>query len=56
MRGKENCYDNAAMEVFFKTIKAELIWQHPWHTRHAAELAIFEYINSFIALAEDIQH
>ncbi len=28
MSGKGNCYDNAAMETFFKTIKAELIWRH----------------------------
>lgn len=25
--GKGNCYDNAAVETFFKTIKAELIWR-----------------------------
>jgi len=25
MSGKGNCYDNAAIETFFKTIKAELI-------------------------------
>ena len=47
MSGKGNCYDNAVVETFFKTIKAELIWRHPWHTRRAAELAIFEYINGF---------
>ena len=47
MSGKGNCYDNAAMETFFKTIKAELIWRHPWQTRRAVELAIFEYINGF---------
>ena len=33
MSGKGNCYDNAAIETFFKTIKAELIWRHTWHTR-----------------------
>lgn len=27
MSGKGNCYDNAAVESFFKTIKAELIWR-----------------------------
>ena len=27
MSGKGNCYDNAAVETFFKTIKAELIWR-----------------------------
>ena len=47
MSGKGNCYDNAAMETFFKTIKAELIWRHTWHTRRQAEGAIFEYINGF---------
>lgn len=47
MSGKGNCYDNAAMETFFKTIKAELIWRHSWRTRRAAEIAIFEYINGF---------
>jgi len=47
MSGKGNCYDNAVVETFFKTIKAELIWRHAWPTRRAAELAIFEYINGF---------
>jgi len=28
MSGKGNCYDNAAVKTFFKTIKAELIWRH----------------------------
>ena len=47
MSGTGNCYDNAAVETFFKTIKAELLWQHSWPTRRAAEMAIFEYINGF---------
>ena len=47
MSGKGNCYDNAVVEAFFKTIKAELIWRQPWQTRRQAELAIFEYINGF---------
>ena len=47
MSGKGNCYDNAAVETFFKTIKAELLWQRSWDTRRSAELAIFEYINGF---------
>lgn len=47
MGGKGNCYDNAAVETFFKIIKAELIWRHPWETRRQAERAIFEYINGF---------
>jgi transposase InsO family protein len=47
MSGKGNCYDNAAVETFFKTIKAELIWRHSWETRRQAEMAIFEYISGF---------
>ena len=34
MSGKGNCYDNAAVETFFKTIKAELILAgHMEHTQ-----------------------
>jgi transposase InsO family protein len=61
MSGKGNCYDNAAVETFFKNpsrdhaahnpagqkIKAELIWRDTWETRRKAEMAIFEYINGF---------
>jgi putative transposase len=43
MSGKGNCYDNAAVETFFKTVKAELIWR----TKRQAEMALFEYINGF---------
>jgi transposase InsO family protein len=39
MSEKGNCYDNAAVETFFKTIKAELIWRHPWETRRKAEIS-----------------
>ncbi|CUH88699.1 putative transposase OrfB [Phaeobacter sp. CECT 5382] len=47
MSGKGICYDNAAVETFFKTIKAELIWRGTWDTRRQTEIAIFEYINGF---------
>lgn len=47
MSGKGNCYDNAAVETFFKTIKAELLWQTSWPTRRDTETAIFQYINGF---------
>ena len=47
MSGKGNGYDNAAVETFFKTIKAELIWRRSWETRRQAETAIFQYINGF---------
>jgi transposase InsO family protein len=47
MSGKGNCYDNAAVETFFKTIKAELIWRHQWQTRSQLETALYQYINGF---------
>jgi putative transposase len=47
MSEKGNCYDNAAVETFFKTIKAEMIWRDNWDTRRHAEMAIFECINGF---------
>ena len=45
MSGRGNCYDNASVATFFKTIKAELIWRQNWPTRRQAEAAIFGYIN-----------
>ena len=47
MSGKGNCYDNASVETFFKSLKAELIWRRTWPTRRQAEAAIFQYINGF---------
>jgi putative transposase len=47
MSGKGNCYDNAAVETFFKSLKAELIWRQSWPTRRQTEAAIFQYINGF---------
>ena len=47
MSGKGNCYDNAAVETFFKSLKAELLWRQTWPTRRQAEAAIFQYINGF---------
>lgn len=47
MSGKGNCYDNAAVETFFKTLKSELIWRNTWATRRQVQVALFEYINGF---------
>jgi transposase InsO family protein len=47
MSGKGNCDDTAAVETFFKTIKAELIWRDTRDTRRQAGMAIVEYINGF---------
>ena len=47
INGKGNCYDNASVETFFKSLKAELIWRQRWPMRRQAEAAIFQYINGF---------
>ncbi|MBR0560723.1 IS3 family transposase [Neokomagataea anthophila] len=47
MSSKGNCYDNAAVETFFKSLKAELLWRQAWSTRRQATAAIFQYINGF---------
>jgi putative transposase len=48
MSGKGNCYNNAAVETFFKSLKslkAELVWRRNWQTRR--EIALFDSINGF---------
>ena len=47
MSGRGNCYDNAAVETFFKTLKAEMIWRHTWVSRDQVSNALFHYINGF---------
>jgi transposase InsO family protein len=44
MSRKGNCYDNAAMESFFATLKRELVYQCRFETREQAKNNIFEYI------------
>lgn len=47
MSGKGNCFDNAAVETFFKSLKTEWLWRQNWPTRRQATAAIFQYINGF---------
>ena len=47
MSGRENCFDNAAVETFFKSLKAEMLWRQTWPTRQQATAAIFQYVNGF---------
>ena len=47
MSGKGNCYGNATVETFFKSLKAELIWREHYETREQAQNALFHYINGF---------
>ena len=47
MSGKGNCYDNAVVESFFKTLKTELVYQNKYETRDHAKNSVFEYIETF---------
>jgi len=47
MSRKGNCYDNAAMESFWSTLKHELIYRRQFESRAQAQLAIFDYIETF---------
>ncbi len=47
MSGKGNCYDNAMVETFFKTLKAELVWRTIFYTRQQADQAIGRYLDGF---------
>ncbi len=47
MSRKGNCWDNAPMESFFSTLKAECIAGKIYLTRDQAQCAIFEYIEVY---------
>ena len=47
MSAKGDCYDNAAMESFWATLKTELIHEEQYATRQEARSSIFEYIEVF---------
>jgi transposase InsO family protein len=44
MSRKGDCWDNAVVESFFATLKAELVDGAEWPTREAARAALFEYV------------
>jgi putative transposase len=47
MSGKGDCYDNAVMESFFKTLKVELVYHQRYKTKEQAKGSIFEYMEVF---------
>ena len=47
MGRRANCYDNAAMESFFHTLKVELVHRERYRTRRMAKSSIFEYIETY---------
>jgi len=47
MSRKGNCYDNAAMETFFRTLKAECVDLHVFRSRTHARSVIFEFLEVY---------
>ena len=44
MSGVGDCYDNAAMESFWGTLKTELVYHRNYQTREEARQSVFQYI------------
>ena len=47
MSRRGDCYDNAAMESFFATLKTELVYHEHYATLQQARQSIFEYVEVF---------
>ena len=47
MSRRGNCYDNAVVESFFKTLKKECVKKKIFTTREEARAEIFSYIEMF---------
>ena len=47
MSRKGTCWDNAISESFFHTLKVELIHQHYYKSRAAAQQSVFQYIEGY---------
>jgi transposase InsO family protein len=47
MSARGNCYDNAAVEAFFSTLKRELIHRQSWGSQAQVQRALFDYLESF---------
>lgn len=47
MSRRADCYDNAAMESFFHSLKVELVYRESWQTHREARGRVFDYIELF---------
>lgn len=47
MSRKGNCYDNAPMESFYRTLKVELVYWEDYQSRAEATASLREYIETF---------
>jgi transposase InsO family protein len=42
-----DCYDNAVIESFFRTVKAECVYLNHYHTRQQARQSLFEFLEVY---------
>lgn len=47
MSRKGDCYDNAVMESFFRTVKTECVHLNPFQTRQQARQSLFEFLEVY---------
>jgi putative transposase len=47
MSRRSNCWDNAAMESFFSTLKTERLGRRQYRTRNELRADVFDYIERF---------
>jgi putative transposase len=47
MSRKGDCWDNAAIESFFSTLKRERVYRRQYATRDQARADVFDYIERF---------
>ena len=47
MSRKGNCYDNCYVESWFKSLKTESIYRHPYSTEEELRSLVFEYIETW---------
>lgn len=47
MSRRGDCWDNAAMESFFSTLKVERVYRREYRTRNEGKADLFEYIEGF---------
>jgi len=47
MSRKGDCWDNAPMESFFRTLKIELVMHCDFRTRDHARVSLFDYTEVF---------
>ncbi len=47
MSRRGNCWDNSVAEIFFHSIKIELIYTQKYTTRNSAKQSMFYYIETY---------